>query len=38
MIKNRLFEYGEYSEEDEEEFSLDDLDSFNDVMSDFEDK
>lgn len=38
MIRNRLFEYGEDSEEDEEEFSWDDLDSFNDVMSDFEDK
>ena len=38
MTKNRLSEYDEESEEDEEEFGWDDLDSFNDVMSDFEDK
>ena len=38
MIKNKLFEYDEDTEEDEEEFGWDDLDSFNDTMSDFEDK
>ena len=38
MIKNRIFEFEEDSEEDEEEFGWDDLDSFSDLMSNFEDK
>lgn len=35
---NRTFDFEEDSEEDEEEFSWDDLDSFSDLMSNFEDK
>lgn len=38
MKTSRLFEFEEEAEEDDESLGWDDLDSFNDVMSDFEDK